>query len=145
LIESRRADRGYDAEDFVNELRSMNVRPHVVQNLTRRNGGSALDGRTTRHPGYASSQRSRKRIDESFGSIKTVAGLEPTETARGGPDRMGIHLRRRSLQSCPSARVTGGRQPDDTARLAPLARADRQPGHLRRLTAMKPSSKAAPI
>jgi hypothetical protein len=58
------ADRGYDAEDLVNELRSMNVRPHVAQNLTRRNGGSAIDGRTT-HPGYASSQRIRKahRLD----------------------------------------------------------------------------------
>jgi hypothetical protein len=61
------ADRGYDAEDFVNELRSMNVRPHVAQNLSRRNSGSAIDGRTTRHPGYASSQRIRKRIEESFG------------------------------------------------------------------------------
>jgi hypothetical protein len=54
----------------------MNVRPHVAQNLSRRNGGSAIDGRTTRHPGYASSQRIRKRIEESFGWIKTVAGLD---------------------------------------------------------------------
>jgi hypothetical protein len=43
-----------------------------VANLSRRNGGSAIDGRTTRHPGYASSQRIRKRIEESFGWIKTV-------------------------------------------------------------------------
>ena len=70
------ADRGYDAEDFVNELRAMNVRPHVAQNLTRRRGGSAIDGRTTRHRGYAASQRIRKRIEEGFGWMKTVAGLD---------------------------------------------------------------------
>ncbi len=58
------ADRGYDAADFVNELRTLNVRPHVAQNTTRR---SAIDGRTTRHPGYALSQRIRKRIEEVFG------------------------------------------------------------------------------
>jgi len=69
------ADRGYDAEDFVNELRSMNVRPHVAQNLSRRRGRSALDGRTTRHPGYGASQRIRKRIEEGFGWIKQIAGL----------------------------------------------------------------------
>jgi hypothetical protein len=76
-------DRGYDTEDFVNELRSMNVRPHV----TRRKGGSAIDGRTTRHPGYASSQRIRKRIEESFGWIKTVAGLDRPKLR--GVDRIG--------------------------------------------------------
>jgi transposase len=69
------ADKGYDAADFVNELRSMNVRPHVAQNLTRHRGRSAIDGRTTRHPGYAASQRIRKRIEEPFGWMKTVGGL----------------------------------------------------------------------
>ena len=54
-----------DAEDFVNELRSMNVTPHVARNTKGR--CSALDGRTTRHPGYAVSQRIRKRIEEGFG------------------------------------------------------------------------------
>jgi IS5 family transposase len=67
------ADKGYDAADFVEELRSMNVRPHVAQNTSGRR--SAIDSRTTRHPGYAASQRSRKRIEEAFGWIKTVAGL----------------------------------------------------------------------
>ncbi len=70
------ADKGYDAEDFVNELRSMNVRPHVAQNDSRRR--SAIDGRTTRHPGYAASQRARKRIEEAFGWIKTIAGQDKT-------------------------------------------------------------------
>ena len=59
------ADKGYDAEDFVNELRSMNVTPHIARNTAGRR--SALDGRTTRHPGYGVSQRIRKRIEEGFG------------------------------------------------------------------------------
>jgi transposase len=66
------ADKAYDAEDFVNELRSMNVRPHVARNTNGRR--SAIDGRTTRHAGYAMSQRIRKRIEEAFGWTKTVAG-----------------------------------------------------------------------
>jgi transposase len=70
------ADKGYDAEDFINELRSMNVTPHVAQNASGRR--SAIDGRTTRHGGYAVSQRLRKRIEEAFGWIKTVAGQEKT-------------------------------------------------------------------
>lgn len=81
------ADRGYDAADFVNELRSMNVRPHVAQNLTRRSGRSAIDGRTTRHPGYAASQRVRKRIEEGFGWMKAVAGLDRPKLR--GVDRVG--------------------------------------------------------
>ena len=72
------ADRGFDAADFVNELRSLNVRPHVTQNLTRWRGRSAIDRRTTRHAGYAASQRARKRIEEAFGWIKTVAGQRKT-------------------------------------------------------------------
>jgi transposase len=70
------ADKAYDAEDFVNELRSMNVRPHVAQNTSGRR--SAIDGRTTRHAGYAMSQKIRKRIEEAFGWIKTVAGRRKT-------------------------------------------------------------------
>lgn len=70
------ADKGYDAEDFVNELRSMQVTPHVAQNANGRR--SAIDGRTTRHGGYAASLRIRKRIEESFGWIKTIAGQRKT-------------------------------------------------------------------
>ena len=58
------ADKGYDAGDFVNELRSLNVTPHIACNTAGRR--STLDRRTTRHPGYAVSQRIRKRIDEGF-------------------------------------------------------------------------------
>jgi transposase len=70
------ADKGYDAEDFVNELRSMRVTPHVAQNVNGRR--SAIDGRTTRHGGYTVSLRIRKRIEESFGWIKTIAGQRKT-------------------------------------------------------------------
>jgi transposase len=71
------ADKGYDTKDFVSEMRGMNVTPHVSQN-TKRPGGSAIDGRTTRHEGYQVSQRKRKRIEEVFGWIKTVGTLRKT-------------------------------------------------------------------
>jgi Transposase DDE domain len=79
------ADKAYDAEDFVNELRSMKVTPHVAQNLSGRS--SAIDGRTTRHSGYPVSQRIRKRIEEAFGWVKTVAGQEKTKYR--GRERVG--------------------------------------------------------
>lgn len=65
--------RGYDAADFVEALRTLVVRPHVAQNVNRRR--SAIDRCTTQHAGYAASLRARKRIEEAFGWIKTVAGL----------------------------------------------------------------------
>jgi IS5 family transposase len=68
------ADKGYDTREFVAECRQMKVTPHVAQN-THRPGGSAINGRTTRHIGYALSQRKRKRIEECFGWLKTVALL----------------------------------------------------------------------
>jgi len=66
------ADKGYDTMDFVAECRILKVTPHVAQNV-KRNGGSAVDGRTTRHGGYVISQRKRKRIEKSFGWLKTIA------------------------------------------------------------------------
>jgi transposase len=77
-------DRGFDAADFVMELRDINVTPHIAQNTSRR---SAIDGRTTRHPGYAVSQRMRKRIEEGFGWMKTIAGLKKTKYR--GLDKVG--------------------------------------------------------
>lgn len=79
------ADKAYDAEDFVNELRAMKVTPHVAQNTSGRR--SAIDARTTRHAGYAISQRIRKKIEEGFGWIKTIAGQEKTRLR--GKDRVG--------------------------------------------------------
>src|SRR3954465_15249084 len=68
------ADKGYDTKEFVAECRQMNVTPHVAQN-TKRPGGSAIDARTSRHAGYQISQQKRKRIEECFGWLKTIALL----------------------------------------------------------------------
>jgi len=65
-------DKGFDTRGFVAECRNLRVTPHVAQNHTRP-GGSAIDGRTTRHSGYAISQKKRKRIEECFGWLKTIA------------------------------------------------------------------------
>jgi transposase len=71
------ADKGYDTKEFVREMRGMKVTPHVAQNH-KRPGGSAIDGRTTRHAGYKVSRIKRKRIEEVFGWLKTVAMLRKT-------------------------------------------------------------------
>jgi transposase len=70
------ADKGYDTRDFVDELRDRGATPHVAQNQNGRR--SAIDGRTTRHPGYAVSLRIRKRIEEVFGWAKSSAGQGKT-------------------------------------------------------------------
>ena len=67
------ADKGYNTQDFVETPRCANVSPHVTQNNTDRR--SAIDPRTTRHRGYAVSQRIRKRIEEGFGWAKTIGGM----------------------------------------------------------------------
>jgi len=71
------ADKGYDTHDFVGLLRRRRITPHVAAN-TQRRGGSAIDGRTTRHTSYSVSQRIRKRVEEIFGWIKTVGGFRKT-------------------------------------------------------------------
>jgi len=67
------ADKAYDVHEFVDDLRDLNVTPHIAQNTTNRS--SAIDTRTTRHPGYAMSQQKRKRTEEPFGWGKTIGGL----------------------------------------------------------------------
>ena len=69
-------DKGYDTAGFVAELRARRITPHVAQNTTRRR--SAIDGRTTRHAGYAISQQKRKRVEEIFGWSKTVGLFRQT-------------------------------------------------------------------
>jgi len=69
------ADKGYDTTDFVNGCRKARVTPHVA----RKKSGSAIDGRTTRHATYQVSMKVRKRIEESFGWLKTVGGLRKTK------------------------------------------------------------------
>jgi len=67
-------DKGFDTAEFVRECRNLHVTPHVAQNLGRR-GGSAIDGRTSRQASYSLSQKKRKRIEECFGWLKTIALL----------------------------------------------------------------------
>ncbi len=69
-------DKNYDTKNFVADLRKRDVTPHVTQNTSGRR--SAIDGRTTRHAGYAISQRIRKRVEEIFGWMKTVGGFRRT-------------------------------------------------------------------
>jgi transposase len=80
-------DKNYDTRDCVRQMRQAGVTPHVAQNEKRR-GGSAIDGRTTRHPGYAVSQRIRKRVEEIFGWMKTVGGFRRTRYR--GVERTGL-------------------------------------------------------
>ena len=81
-------DKNYDTHDFVKELRRLNITPHVAQNDTNRR--SAIDGRTTKHPHYAISQRIRKRIEEGFGWMKTVGRMR--KTMYRGVDKIGWQL-----------------------------------------------------
>ena len=67
------ADKGYDQKELVRALREYRVTPHVAQKVN-----SAIDRRSTRHPGYRLSQWRRKRVEEIFGWLKTVAGLRKT-------------------------------------------------------------------
>jgi len=76
-------DKGYDTRDFVATLRSMRGTPHLAQYTATVHRVSAVDARTTRHPGYAVSQRKRKLIEQGFGWMKTVGGLRKLRH-RGG-------------------------------------------------------------
>lgn len=79
------ADKGYDAHEFIAELRHMGITPHVAQNNTNRR--SAVDERTTRHSGYQLSQKKRKRIEEVFGWMKTIGLLR--KVRHRGVERVG--------------------------------------------------------
>jgi transposase len=76
------ADKLYDVAAWVAAARAMGITPHVAQ-MTARRGGSAIDARTTRHAGYALSQRKRKLVEQAFGWMKTV-GLFRKLRHRGG-------------------------------------------------------------
>jgi IS5 family transposase len=79
------ADRGYDTADFVEQMKEFRVTPHGAQNDTHRR--SAIDARTTNQPGYTISQRKRKRLEEVFGWMKTIALQRKTRFR--GPDKIG--------------------------------------------------------
>lgn len=76
------ADKAYDTRDLVAEFRAMRATPHIAQHTTKRR--SAIDARTTRHPGYAISQQKRKLVEQGFGWMKTIGGLRKLRH-RGGP------------------------------------------------------------
>jgi transposase len=84
------ADRGYDTQEFIARCRAIGVTPHVAQHQTRRR--SAIDGRTTRHVGYAISQCIRKRIEQVFGWAKTIGGLRRTRYRGLQRTRFAAHL-----------------------------------------------------
>jgi hypothetical protein len=77
------AAKAYDTRDLVQVLREMQVGPHVTQNLNRR-GGSAIDGRTTRHTGYQISLKKRPLIEQAFGWMKSIGGIRKVKL-RGLP------------------------------------------------------------
>jgi hypothetical protein len=97
----------------------MMVTPHIAQNTSGRR--SAIDGRTTQHGSYAVSQRTRKRIEEAFGWIKTVAGQEKTKPRGVDRVRLRLHLCRRGLQSRALAEAAGGGR--EMAKIPAIAKA----------------------
>jgi transposase len=84
-------DKGYDTRDFVDDCRQRNVTPHVAQNAHKRRR-SAIDVRTTRQPGYAISQRFRKRIEEVFGWMKTVGNFRKTRFRGFGANQIAAYM-----------------------------------------------------
>jgi transposase len=84
-------DKGYDTRDFVRECRERNVTPHVAQNIQKRRS-SGIDVRTTRQPGYAISQRFRKRIEEVFGWMKTVGNFRKARFIGFGPNQIAAYM-----------------------------------------------------
>jgi len=90
-------DKNYDTQQLVASLRGIKATPHVAQN-EHAHRSSAIDERTTRHAGYAVSQRKRKRVEEIFGWLKTIAGLRKTKHRGRKTSRMDVHLRSGRVQ-----------------------------------------------
>lgn len=85
------ADAGYDTADFIDGCRERGITPHIAQTRDKRRR-SAVDGRTTRHPGYTVSQRIRKRVEEIFGWAKTVGCFRKTRFKGLGRTQLAAHL-----------------------------------------------------
>ena len=88
-------DKNYDTQELVQRLREMKVTPHVAQN--NRNRRSAIDGRTTQHPGYAISQRKRKRIEAELRLDEDHRHAQESETTRSGESEWPVYLCGRGL------------------------------------------------
>ena len=103
------ADKAYDVAEFVEALRDRAVTPHIAVDgrlsKTGKRRKTRIDRRTTRHSGYAASQRLHKRIEEGFGWIKTTGGLAKTRQSRARPGGLDVHPDRRRLQPGPAAQT----------------------------------------
>ena len=100
------ADKAYDVHGFVDDLRDLNVTPHIAQNTTNRS--SAIDVRTTRHPGYAISQQKRKRTEEPFGWGKTIGGLARPMLRGRRALTVQVHSDDGSLRPHPATKIARG-------------------------------------
>ncbi len=98
-------DKNYDTQEFVGELRGMNITPHVAQNNTNRR--SAVDERTTRHAGYEVSQRKRKRVEQVVRVDEDGRDAKESEVARDRQGRVAVYLHRSCLQPLPIAKPDG--------------------------------------
>ncbi|HEX3584326.1 MAG TPA: IS5 family transposase [Thermoanaerobaculia bacterium] len=98
-------DKGYDTRDFVADCRARNVTPHVAQNITKHRG-SMIDARTTGRPGYAVSQRIRKRVEEIFGWMKTTAGFRKTRYIGLGANQIAAYMIAAAFNLLRIARLT---------------------------------------
>ena len=85
------ADAGYDTSDFVAACRERGITPHIAQTRDKRRR-SAVDGRTVRHPGYAVSQRIRKKVEEIFGWAKSVGGFRKTRFKGRARTQLAAHF-----------------------------------------------------
>lgn len=98
------ADKGYDSADFVAALRTEGITPHIARNTSGRR--SAIDGRTTRHHGYARSQRRRKMVEEVFGWMKTVGGGRKLRYRGVARNRLWVELNAAAYNLVRIARLT---------------------------------------
>ena len=136
-------DKGFDTQDFVAEMREINVTPHVAQNDRGRR--SAIDGRTTRHPGYAVSLRIRKRIEEAFGWAPRRSPVCARRVTVGCPGSIGSSpspwpptiwfgcpscwRRRRDARSLSKSRRRGRNLPQRACQPNPPQPKTARPGH----------------
>ena len=102
------ADKNYDTAKFIAHSRAAGVTPHVAQNINAHRG-SNINGRTTRHAGYKTSQVIRKRIEEANGWIKEVGGMAQTKLRGAGPGQVVICVQGCGLQFDPAAAVAQNR------------------------------------
>lgn len=117
-------DAGYDTADFVRDCREINVTPHIAQTRdTRRR--SAVDGRTTRHPGYVISQRKRKLVEEIFGVDENLRRLQ-TLAIQGSAAYAALREQWSQRRTTCSGAAGCSPSPRDTAATAVAGRADQQ-------------------